>query len=148
MNSSMNPRQRNFIVGLIVIGLMIIGIFGLRTVRAFRQFHGHRPPPPFTGEKVETDVDLIRDWMTLPYISITYRLPPDLLYETLKIPPRGNERKSLKELNDQYYPEAPGTVLELVKAAIRAYQPPTTAAPSETPDTAGPAVTSVPQVEP
>ena len=141
MNNSMNTRQRNFIVGLIVIGLMIIGFFGLRTVRAFRQFHGHRPPPPFTGEKAETDVDLIRDWMTLPYVSITYQLPRNLLYETLQIPPKGNERKSIKELNDKYYPEAPGTVLELVKAAIRAHQPPPTAA---APDTAVPA----PQVEP
>ena len=141
MNNSMNTRQRNFVVGLIVIGLMIIAFFGLRTVRAFRQFHGHRPPPPFAGEKAETDVDLIRDWMTLPYISITYHLPRNLLYETLQIPPKGNERKSIRELNDEYYPEAPGTVLELVKAALRGYQPPPTAAP---PDTAVPA----PQVEP
>jgi hypothetical protein len=143
----MNTRQRNFVVGLIVIGLMIIGFFGLRTVRAFRQFHGHRPPPPFTGEKAETNVDLIRDWMTLPYISIAYQLPPDLLYETLKIPPKGNERKSLKELNDEFYPEDPGFVLELVKATIRAHQPATTAVPPDTvvpPDTAVPA----PQVLP
>ena len=145
MNNSMNPRQRNFVVGLIVIGLMIIGFFGLRTVRAFRQFHGHRPPPPFSGEKVETDVDLIRDWMTLSYISITYRLPPELLYETLKIPPEGNERKNLKELNDEYYPEAPRLVLELVKAAIRAHQPAPTAVSA---DTAVPPLTSVPPVAP
>lgn len=145
MNNSINPRQRNFVVGLIVIGLMIIGIFGFRTVRAFRQFHGHRPPRPFTGEKVQTNVDLIRDWMTLPYLSITYRLPPNLLYETLKIPPRGNERKSLKELNDEYYPEAPGTVTELVKAAIRAHQPAPTAVPV---DTVVPAMTSIPPVVP
>jgi hypothetical protein len=145
MNNSINPRQRNFVVGLIVIGLMIIGFFGLRTVRAFRQFHGHRPPPPFTGEKVETNVDLVRDWMTLPYISIAYRLPPNMLYETLKIPPKGSERKSLKELNDEYYPEAPGIVIELVKAAIRAHQPAPTAFPA---DTVVPAVTSVPPVAP
>jgi len=85
-------------------------------------------------------VDLIRDWMTLPYVSITYQLPRNLLYETLQIPPNGNERKSIRELNDEYYPEAPGTVLELVKAAVRAHQPPTAAPP----DTAVPA----PQVEP
>ena len=139
MNNSMNPRQRNFVVGLIVIGLMIIVFFGLRTVRAFRQFHGHRPPPPFSGEKVETDIDLIRDWMTLSYISITYHLSPELLYETLKIPPEGNERKSLKELNDEYYPEAPGLVLNLVKTAVRAHQPALNAVPP---------LTSEPQVAP
>ena len=69
MNNQANPRQRNFFVGLIIIGLIIIGFFGLRTARAFRQFHGHRPPPPFKGEHIETDVSLIRDWMTIPFIA-------------------------------------------------------------------------------
>jgi hypothetical protein len=131
MNNQINPRQRNFVIGLIIIGLMIIGFFGLRTVRAFRQFHGHRPHPPF-GEHVETDVELIQDWMTLPYISITYHLPPNLLYEQLNIPPKGNEKRSLKRLNDKYYPQAPGTVLEKVKAAILAYQSTLTAVPPST----------------
>jgi len=135
MNNPINPRQRNFVIGLIIIGLMIIGFFGLRTARAFRQFHGHRPHPPLDGH-VETDVSLIRDWMTLPYISITYRLPPNLLYETLDIPPNGNEKKSLKQLNDKYYPQDTGIVLEKVKAAILAYQATlTTTPPSTSPPT-------------
>src|SRR6266498_3741207 len=79
MNNSLNPRQRNFVVGLIIIGLMIIGFFGLRTARAFRQFHGHRPPPPFSTESIETDVSLIRDWMTVPFISRMYHVPPPVL---------------------------------------------------------------------
>ena len=29
MNNSRNPRQRNFVLGLIIIGLMIIGFFWL-----------------------------------------------------------------------------------------------------------------------
>jgi len=131
MNNQINPKQRNFVIGLIIVGLMIIGFFGLRTVRAFRQFHGHRPHPPF-GEHVETDVELIQDWMTLPYISITYHLPPNLLYEQLNIPPKGNEKKSLKHLNNEYYPQAPLTVLEKVKAAILAYQSTLTAVPPST----------------
>lgn len=138
MDNQINPKQRNFVIGLIIIGLVIIGFFGWRTTRAFRQFHGHRPPPPFNGH-IETDVELIRDWMTLPYISITYRLPPNLLYETLNIPPNGNEKKNLKRLNDEYYPEAPGTVLEKVKAAILAYQATLTAIPpSASPPTGNP----------
>lgn len=138
MDNSINPRQRNFVIGLIIIGMMIIVFFGLRTTRAFRQFHGHRPHPPF-GEHVETDVELIHDWMTLPYISITYRLPPNLLYESLNIPLKGNEKKSLKQLNDRYYPESPGIVVEKVKAAILAYQATlTTVPPSTSPPTSNP----------
>lgn len=145
MANPLKPKQRTFVVGLIMIGLGIIVFFGLRTVRAFREFHSHRPPPLFATKPVETDAELIRDWMTLPYISIRYRLPRKLLYETLNIPREGNERKSLKQLNDQYYPQAPGIVMEMVKSAILASQPAPTAAP---PDTVVPALTPVPPALP
>jgi hypothetical protein len=122
MNNQANPRQRNFVVGLIIIGLMIIGFFGLRTARAFRQFHGHRPPP-FEGQHIETDVSLIRDWMTIPFISRMYRVPPPILFDALKIPEEGNKGKSLKQLNDKYYPQEGGVVLEKIKAAVSANEP-------------------------
>lgn len=141
------PRQRTLILGLILIGILFVGFFGLRFLRAFREFRGHRPPPfsPAGAEPAETDVELIRDWMTIPYISMTYHLPPNLLYKALDIPPRGNEEKSLEQLNDEYYPQTPGAVLELVKAAIRANQPPPTAVP---PDTPAPAATAISPVNP
>lgn len=123
MDNQPNLRQRNFVVGLIIIGLMIIGFFGLRTVRAFRQFRGHRPPPPFSTEHVETDVTLIRDWMTVPFISRMYHVPPPMLFEALGIPEEGNQEKSLKQLNQKYYPRETGIVLEKVKTAILANQP-------------------------
>lgn len=117
-------RQRALIIGLIIIGLVIVGTFGLRTFSAFRKFRGHRPPPlpPAESQQLETDVELIRDWMTIPFISITYGLPPNLLYQTLEIRPNRNEEKSLKQLNEQYYPHEDGIVLEKVKVAVLRYQ--------------------------
>jgi hypothetical protein len=123
MDNPNNLRQRNFVVGLIIIGLMIIGFFGLRTARAFRQFHGHRPPPPFSTKLVETDVALIRDWMTVPFISRMYHVPDRLLFDALEIPEHGNQEKSLKQLNEEYYPQAAGIVLEKIKTTILANQP-------------------------
>ena len=121
MDKSTNPRQRNFFVGLmIIIGLMIMIVFGLRTVRAFRQFHGHRPPRPFASQPVETDVNLIRDWMTIPFISKMYHVRQHVLFEALDIPEQGNREKSLKQLNDEYFSEGQGIVLEKVKAAVLA----------------------------
>ena len=118
MNSSPNPRQRNFVVGLIIIGLMIIVFFGLRTVRAFRQFQDHRPPPPFATRPVETDVNLIRDWMTIPFIANMYHVRPHSLFEALALTEQGNHEKSLKQLNEEYFPEAEGLVLEKIKSAV------------------------------
>src|SRR5215208_6285512 len=122
MDTPNNPKQRNFVVGLIIIGLIIIVFFGLRTVRAFREFRGHRPPP-FATERVETDVSLIRDWMTIPFISKLYHVRPHVLFDALEIPETRNREKSLKQLNEEYYPQTEGIVLEKIKAAILANQP-------------------------
>jgi hypothetical protein len=122
-----NSKRRALVIGLILIGLVIVGVFGIRTVRAIRGFRGHHPPPPphpFATEHVETDVSLVRDWMTVPFIGRTYHVPPRVLFEALGIPERQNKEKSLKQLNDEYYPQAEGIVLEKVKAAILANQPP------------------------
>lgn len=124
MNAPYNSKQRNFVVGLIVLGLIIIGFFGLRVVRAFREFRGHRPPPPFATEHIETDVSLIRDWMTIPFISKMYGVPPDLLFDSLGISPHNNREKSLKQLNEEFFPSAEALVIEQIKLTILAHQPP------------------------
>ncbi len=120
-----NARQRVLVISLILIGLVIAGFFGWRTIRALRQFHGHRPPPPppFATPHVETDVSLIRDWMTIPFISKMYLVPSQVLFEALGIPEHGNREKSLKQLNEEYYPKTDGIVLDKVKAAVLANQP-------------------------
>jgi hypothetical protein len=120
MAAPANPRQRNFVTGLIILGLMFVIFFGLRTARAFREFRDHRPPPPFATEQVETDVNLIRDWMTIPFIAKMYHVKPHLLFEALDIPEQGNRPKSLRQLNEEYYPQVEGIVIEKVKAAVLA----------------------------
>jgi len=115
-----NPKQRNLVTGLIILGLLLVIFFGLRTALAFRQFREHRPPPPFATKPIETDVNLIRDWMTVPFISKMYRVRPHILFDALEIPEQENREKSLRQLNEEYYPQAEGIVLEKVKAAVRA----------------------------
>lgn len=133
-------RQRILIIGLIILGILFAGYFGMRSLLAVREFQKHAPPalPAMESRPLETDPDLIRDWMTLPYISVTYDLHPRVLYEVLDIPPQGNEEKSLQELNRKYFPDAPGIVLEIVRAAVRANQPAPNAIPPLTPVPAKP----------
>jgi hypothetical protein len=119
-------RLRTLIFVLIFIGGLIVGFFGLRTLHAFREFGGHRPPPPASvaeAEGIETDVELIREWMTIPFISKMYHVPPNVLFDALGIPANKNREKSLKRLNNEYFPQADGIVLEKVKAAVLANQP-------------------------
>jgi hypothetical protein len=133
----MTPKlQRALVTSLIVLGVMFVGFFGLRTLRAFKEVRGHKPPrPPFApgaAQQVETDVELIRDWMTIGFISHSYNTHPKMLYEALGIPPKGNEEKSLKQLNEEYFAENPGYVLDTVKATILAALPPTAIPPIST----------------
>jgi len=121
-------RIRTLVFVLIFIGGLIVGFFGLRTLRAFREFGGHRPPPaPSAADEepgqIDTDVNLIREWMTIPFISKTYHIPANVLFDALGVPANKNRGKSLKRLNKEYFPRAEGVVLEKIKAAVLANQP-------------------------
>lgn len=140
-------KQRALVTILIGLGVLIVGFFGLRTLHAFREFRGHRPPhPPFDQRPAETDVEFIRDWMTVPFIGNMYHVPPPVIFEALKIPKnKKNDEKSLKKLNDEYFADQPGYVLRAVKAAVQANMPPPTTLP---PATATPPATIVPPSAP
>ena len=130
MSSRTSPWQRALVIGLILIGILITGFFGMRAVHAFRKFNGHRPPQP---GKVETNVELIRDWMTIPFISRTYQVPPDIIFKALDLSPQKARDKSLKFLNDEYFPDQSGYVLDLVKSTVSANLPPPDPAPTGLP---------------
>ena len=119
-------RHHTLVTILIVIGSLIVGFFGWRTLHAFREFRGHHPPPPFAPDaaQIETDVELIRDWMTISYVSRTYNVPSKILFDALGVPSRGNKEKSLAQLNENYSPQTPGIIVEVVKATILANKPP------------------------
>ena len=119
MPSKANPKQQALVIALIIFGILFTAFFGMRALYALKKFSEHRPPP--SGE-VETDVELIRDWMTISFISKTYYVPEKVIFDALNISPLGNHDKSLKVLNQDYYPGADGFVLDMVKATILAHQ--------------------------
>ena len=126
-----NFKQRILFIALSILGVMLILFFGMRALRAFKKFDGHRPPP--MAEELQTDVNDIEDWMTIPFISHNYGVPPDILFNALSIDGKENHKKSLKQLNDEYYSDRDGYVIEMVRATILAHQPPPTPLPPLTP---------------
>ena len=131
MPSKANPKQRALVIGLIILGILFTIFFGMRAFHAFKKFNGHGRPPPHG--KVETDVELIRDWMTVSFISKMYRVPEREIFDALNVSPLGSHDKSLKVLNNDYYPDKNGFVMDTVKATILAFQashPPPDSAPT------------------
>ena len=117
-------NQRVLVIAFIIFGMWIIGFFGLRTVQAFREVRSHRPPPPFEKEQPETDVQLIEEWMTIPFIAKMYHVPAPVLFDSLDIPIENNREKNLKQLNDEYYPSMEGYVEAKVRVAVLENLPP------------------------
>jgi hypothetical protein len=144
MSTKVKSKQKTIIIGLTVLGCLLILFFGTRAFRAFKKFNGHPPPPSFASE-LQTNTEEISDWMTIPFIAYSYGVHPKILFEALDIPPKGNDKKSLKELNDEYFPESDGLVIQLIKAEILANQPPPTPAPPNIPP---PEQTEIPPAAP
>jgi hypothetical protein len=128
----MTPRRwRTLTLVLVAAGVILAGLFGLRTLRILREFREHGPPPVFSKDQkpAQTDVELIRDWMTVPFIGKLYHVPPRLLYEALDISPQGNQDKSLRQLNEEYFPGEPRLVVNTIKLAVLENMPPLPATP-------------------
>jgi hypothetical protein len=88
--------RRVLTIILVVIGVALVGFFGLRAYRAYTRF---QPDAPVAGLR---DVEAIRGWMTLPYIARAYDLSEDSLFDALDIPKTGNARLSVKQLVAKY----------------------------------------------
>ncbi|HEX5838198.1 MAG TPA: hypothetical protein VFY26_10240 [Anaerolineales bacterium] len=132
----MTPKRVRFLVlSLIGIGLIVVALFGVRAYYAWREVRGQPPPQDVLMEAIPdaADAELIRDWMTIPFIARMYNIPSSEFYEALDIPRRGNEIKSLTQLNSQYFPETPGIVETKVKTVVLQHitpeEPPTEPAP-------------------
>ena len=138
--------QRVLVTALIIFGIWIAAFFGMRTFHAYHEVREHRPlPPPFKTEQPETNVNLIEEWMTVPFIARMYHVNPAVLFGALQIPEVHNKEKSLKQINERYFPDRPGYVVELIKATVQANLP---APPAILPATAVPAATTGPDGSP
>jgi hypothetical protein len=108
--------EKRLATGLIVLGLLLVLFFGFRAVRSFLRIQ-------FTGlEPGTTDVELIRGWMTIPYIAAAYDVPEEYLFEQTGIPQANNQKKSLYRLNSDYFEGEPEAIRKVIQAAILKYQ--------------------------
>ena len=104
------------VVVIILIGFGLTAFYGVRVLRSYRQLH-RMPLQPGV-----TDVNLVRTWMTIPYIARAYRVPEDVLWQGLGIPREGNRYKSLRILDRVYANGQPSVILNRVKDLIHQYQ--------------------------
>jgi hypothetical protein len=104
------------VVLLILAGVALTAYYSVRVLRAYAEI---RHTPLRVGV---TNPDLVRNWMTIPYIARSYRIPEEYLWQGLGIPAQGNRFKSLRALNRETTSEKPGNLLSRVMAIIGQYE--------------------------
>jgi len=89
-----SSRARWIALALFLVAMLSTVLFGIRTYRSFLLLRSaYDAGAPLTSS--------IRPWMTLDYISITYRAPEAILVERLGLTPETDPRTSLRSLAQQ-----------------------------------------------
>ncbi|HZO25154.1 MAG TPA: hypothetical protein VFH48_04075 [Chloroflexota bacterium] len=109
-------RRRPYLLAGVVVALIVVLAFGGRA--AWRL--GHRllgPPPP----PRQTDVSLIADWMSVPYIGRAYRVPEPELYRALGVEPAERRVRPLRVIARDSE-RSTDEVLTIVRETVSAWQ--------------------------
>src|SRR5712671_211906 len=77
--------QKWIVLAALALVILVTGLFAVRTVRRAIFWRTHRE-------------EVIRPWMSIPYIAHSYRVPPHVLYQALGIPPQLHDRRPLKQI--------------------------------------------------
>ena len=80
----LSGKQWTAILALVLV-LAVTGLFSVRTVRRAIYWRMHRD-------------EVIRPWMSLPYVAHSYRLPPRVLYDALKISHPPHDRRPIRQI--------------------------------------------------
>ena len=119
------PVRLILTIAMIVLGLALVGFYGVRSARSFREFQYIHQQGLDRGT---ASVEAIRPWMTIRFIAVAYAVPEEYIYSALTIPfDRRNANQSLGELNKIYQLGfAPGgaelAVVDKARAAITEYR--------------------------
>lgn len=86
-------KRRPYLIAGVTVALIVVLVFGGRAAWRLGQRLLGPPPPPR-----QTDVALIADWMSVPYVSRAYRVPEPELYRALGVEPEGRRVRPLRQI--------------------------------------------------
>lgn len=110
---------------LILVGVGIMALYGLRSARAYREFQSLRAQELDLGV---ARLDAIRAWMTVRYVAVAYAVPEEYIFAQLDVPyNRRNSNATLRRLNEEYAMGVSPTgdypaIIDRVAQAIRDYR--------------------------
>ncbi|HYW71651.1 MAG TPA: hypothetical protein VE961_11490 [Pyrinomonadaceae bacterium] len=115
------PNSKQWIaIAALALVLLLTGLFAVRTVRRAVYWRMHRD-------------EVIRPWMTLPYVAHSYRVPPRVLYDALNIQHPPHDRRPIRKLAQEQNRSVEEVIRTLDETIARTrQQPPPNGPPPET----------------
>lgn len=106
-----NLRWHQWLVLLVfVVALVVTGFFAVKTVRRAIYWRNHRD-------------ETIRPWMSVRYVSRSYRVPPHVLYQAIGLPPMAHDRRPLREIAREQNRSVEALINELQNAIVHSRPP-------------------------
>ena len=100
---------------IFALSAVLIIVFGLRTYHYYERLERFE----VSGFEVES----LRGWMTMPYISKVYEVDEDALYEALGILKESNTKLGLRQIIDKYALNEVDARRAIEKEILRAKKP-------------------------
>jgi hypothetical protein len=110
MMKRLNWKQWTAIAAFVVV-VLLTGLFAVRTFRRAIYWRMHRD-------------EVIRPWMPLPYVAHSYRVPPHVLYDALKIEHPPHDRRPIRQIAKEQNRPVNDIIKTLYDAIARARQQP------------------------
>jgi hypothetical protein len=106
----LNWKQWTAIAALVVV-VLLTSVFAVRTFRRAIYWRMHRD-------------EVIRPWMSLPYVAHSYRVPPHVLYDALKIEHPPHDRRPIRQIAKEQNRPVNDVIKTLNDTITRSRQPP------------------------
>jgi len=116
----LNWKQWAAIAALVLV-LAVTGLFAVRTFRRAIYWRLHRD-------------EVIRPWMSLPYVAHSYRVPPRVLYEALHIEHPPHDRRPIKQIAAEQHKQETEIIATLQQTIAHARQQPPANGPPPRPE--------------
>jgi hypothetical protein len=115
----LNWKQWSAMAALILV-LLVTGLFAVRTFRRAVYWRMHRD-------------EVIRPWMSLPYVAHSYRVPPRILYEALNLEHPPKDRRPIRQIAEEQHRNVDEIIRALNDAIAQARQHPPNGPPATEP---------------
>src|SRR5260370_23607124 len=112
----LNRKQSIWLFAMLAVTLATAGVLVFHTVRHAKEVIRVVRHARHTGEG-----EALRPWMSIPYIAVSHRVPPKVLYDAIGIPPERHRPWPIARIARHQHRTVDELIAQLDNAIARAH---------------------------